>query len=142
LAIINAHAEKILKLLSLTRSENDHEALSAIRTANKILAAHGNGWESFLSGGETLPPPPASPRTQAPSSPTLDLKTVMTDPMAYITEALSDPKFARRKSGDFLRSLADYFAAKGCLTERQATWVIKLHAEAMAEAKRAGAKQR
>jgi hypothetical protein len=39
---------KIIKLLSLTQSDNDNEALSAIRMANKILRANEITWDAFM----------------------------------------------------------------------------------------------
>lgn len=39
---------KIIKLLSLTQSDNDHEALSAIRNANKILLKNNFTWHQLL----------------------------------------------------------------------------------------------
>lgn len=41
---------KILKLLKLTASSNDHEALSAIRMANSHLLSSNLGWDNFSSG--------------------------------------------------------------------------------------------
>lgn len=39
---------KIIKLLSLSQSDNDHEALASIRMANKILKNNDLTWEQFL----------------------------------------------------------------------------------------------
>lgn len=40
--------EKIQKLLALTTSDNDHEALNAIRAANKIVNLGGKTWEEVF----------------------------------------------------------------------------------------------
>lgn len=40
--------EKLIKVLALTSSDVDGEALAAIRTANKILAAEGTTWGDLL----------------------------------------------------------------------------------------------
>lgn len=40
--------DKIQKLLALTTSNNDHEALNAIRAANKIVYLGGKTWEEVL----------------------------------------------------------------------------------------------
>ena len=40
--------QKIVKILNLTMSENDHEALLAIRMANKILKSENKTWENFV----------------------------------------------------------------------------------------------
>lgn len=39
---------KIVKLLSLTQSDNDSEALTAIRMANKILKSNEITWDKFM----------------------------------------------------------------------------------------------
>lgn len=39
---------KVKKLMELTRSDNDAEALSAIRMVNKLLDAAGVGWGNFI----------------------------------------------------------------------------------------------
>lgn len=73
--------ELLIKLLSLTASDNDAEALSAIRKATALLIASGWTWERLIHGKITViadpfaslatpptqerhstPPPPAPPR--------------------------------------------------------------------------------
>ncbi len=52
------------KLMMLTTSTNDHEALSALRKANEMLSQSGNNWEEFIEGkvdvelnsGQSVPP--------------------------------------------------------------------------------------
>jgi len=69
----------LIKLLKMTTSSNDAEALSAIRKANEQLIKFGNDWEPLLRGkvtvigdpflnaainpsvGKRTPPPPAAP---------------------------------------------------------------------------------
>lgn len=41
--------DKIVKLLQLTQSPNDFEALAAIRKANEILRRENMDWEKFLA---------------------------------------------------------------------------------------------
>lgn len=40
--------DKLLKLLALTGSDNDHEALAAVRAANKMLKANNTTWEKIV----------------------------------------------------------------------------------------------
>jgi hypothetical protein len=47
----NMDKSKIIKLLSLTQSDNDHEALNAIRMANRILRTNEFTWEKFFGAG-------------------------------------------------------------------------------------------
>jgi hypothetical protein len=46
--------EKLAKLLALTTSDNDHEALSAMRAANRMLREVGKIWEDVLEGPERV----------------------------------------------------------------------------------------
>jgi hypothetical protein len=43
-------AEKFIKLMMLTQSDQDHEALVALRKANGMLAADNLNWEEFIKG--------------------------------------------------------------------------------------------
>ena len=53
--------EKIIKLLNLTQSPNDNEALSAIRRVNQMLKESNKGWtDLLLSGPVAHKPPPVS----------------------------------------------------------------------------------
>lgn len=40
--------ERLVKLLNLTRSNNDHEALASIRAANASLDKSGMSWEALV----------------------------------------------------------------------------------------------
>lgn len=46
--------EKLAKLLALTASDNDHEALAAMRAANRMLKAADKAWEDVLEGPERV----------------------------------------------------------------------------------------
>lgn len=53
---------KLVKALAMTASTNDHEALAAIRMANRMLREAGIGWSGLISGSRspvrrTGPPP-------------------------------------------------------------------------------------
>ena len=50
--------DKILKLLELTQSANDAEALNAIRKANKIREKAGLQWEEIFAKAVTTYKPP------------------------------------------------------------------------------------
>jgi len=45
-----SHTEKIIKLLKLTASPEDHEALSAIRIANDLLKKNDMTWDLIIFG--------------------------------------------------------------------------------------------
>lgn len=67
----------LIKLLKMTSSSNDGEALSAMRKANEQLAKFGGDWEALLRGKVTIigdpfaniTPPPSQPRAAAPAPP-------------------------------------------------------------------------
>jgi hypothetical protein len=42
--------EKFIKLMMMTTSDQDHEALVALRKANAIIAGMNNNWEEVLRG--------------------------------------------------------------------------------------------
>ena len=44
-----AEFTKLKKLMGQTASENDHEALAALRAANRVLATNALTWERVLS---------------------------------------------------------------------------------------------
>ncbi len=55
--------ERLLKLLRMTASQHDGEALSAMRAANRLLASAGMDWEALLTGRVIeIPPRPRKPQ--------------------------------------------------------------------------------
>jgi hypothetical protein len=55
---------KLTKLLNLTRSENDPEALSAIRMANSLISKNGLTWNAIILND--TPPTPRSIESEYP----------------------------------------------------------------------------
>jgi hypothetical protein len=51
MALSHQQKQRIIKLLNLSTSENDNEALSACRMAYSILKKHNLSWGDFLSVG-------------------------------------------------------------------------------------------
>lgn len=45
---------RLRKLMQMTTSDNDHEALASLRAANAILAAHELSWERVFSRTVTV----------------------------------------------------------------------------------------
>ncbi len=54
--------ERLAKLLSMTGSEHDAEALAAIRKANELLRLNKKSWAEVLGD----PPPVVAPRAEVP----------------------------------------------------------------------------
>jgi len=71
--------EKLIKLIRLSESSNDAEALAALRAANALLKRAGWDWEKLLRGKVTVvadpfstipaPPPTTSTRPRPPPPP-------------------------------------------------------------------------
>lgn len=71
----DARVEKLIKLLKMTTSSNDSEALVAIRMANQLVAQHlGNDWDALLKGKLKIIADPFvnldTPRYAGPARPT------------------------------------------------------------------------
>lgn len=64
--------ELLLKLLKMTTSSNDAEALVAVRKANQLLATAGWTWDKLLAGKITVVGDPFGnlqrPKAQAPAA--------------------------------------------------------------------------
>lgn len=124
----------LIKLMMLTTSDNDGEALTALRKANKILAAAKVNWAELLGDRKVdnsfrVPPskradPPSSPRPR-PRPPEPKWESFGDD------ERFTGPeineyfdKIARRKNltegfGAFIESVHTWWDVRGYLTKKQ-----------------------
>src|SRR5262245_58815708 len=110
--------EVFIKLMMMTQSPNDGEALTALRKANAKLAAINRNWEELLRGKVA--------QSDFPDAPPMggDLKTgrgvQYTDP--FISTMLDDilqslsPGSSFR---DFISDVNRFWEEKGFLTEKQ-----------------------
>ena len=55
---VDLDRERLIRLLGMTESDQDAEALVAIRKSNEMLRAHGKSWSDVLG---SAPPPSAEP---------------------------------------------------------------------------------
>jgi len=60
--LVELDKERLAKLLSMTGSDHDAEALAAMRKANELLRLHKKSWFEVLSD----PPPVVAPRAEVP----------------------------------------------------------------------------
>ena len=77
--IMNENLDRLIKLLRMTTSSNDSEALLAIRAANRQLSTINTDWEKLIRGKVTVladpfigvaePPKPAPKPAPKPSAP-------------------------------------------------------------------------
>ena len=106
-----------LKLLNLTTSSFDHEALSAIRMANAVLARQNHTWEDLLAGKVVM--------IAAPDSKIVGEKSATGT--RHYNGAVINAYFnslSRRDLGtfqDWVNSVREWWDTKGFLTEAQFT---------------------
>jgi len=102
-----------LKLMNLTTSQFDGEALSAIRMANSVLASQNQTWEDLLSGKIVMISPPADTKPK-PSSSIRYTDAIEID--GYF-DALSQRNLGTFK--EWVDSVHQWWEEKGFLTEAQ-----------------------
>lgn len=107
--------DTLKKMMALTFSDNDPEALASIRAANRLLAKEALDWERVLSRTvsvinevEEAPPPRTTPRRDASDDARL---------LDEAVTALDDG--GSEEINDFVRSLISYYESRGHLTANQ-----------------------
>jgi len=115
-----------IKLMSMTTSSHDGEALVAIRKANAILAEANVNWEEFLaaldqSKSSYMTPP--SKRPQAKRDPTEFHDVDAKHHDSTTIDIMFEKAFDRTPSGssfyEFLQSVHDYYVQRGYHTDKQ-----------------------
>jgi hypothetical protein len=113
--------DRIVKLLNLTASDNDHEALLALRNAQKLMKQGGLTWEALFTGSSTSSTRPTTPRARPrkaakpPARPKRDI------------EVPPEPKYKpARAKFLWLRQLFEFILAQE-LTTRQREFFDGLH---------------
>ncbi len=113
--------DKILSVLNLTTSDNDHEALAAIRTANSILKKHKSSWNEFFKMPKVhyqQQPPKQEPKRESKNKKSSDAL----DMISFIREnAWATFNF------DFVDSLEESFNKYGSLTDKQYKALKKIY---------------
>jgi hypothetical protein len=103
--------ERLAKMLELSRSSNDHEALSAIRMANGVLLKHNATWLSLLS----IQPAKAKPQPKAARF----TATCDDDIISMMFKLRNYTVDIKEKDLWFVESVDGYWRDQGRLTERQ-----------------------
>lgn len=104
--------KRLLKLLMLATSDNDHEALVAFRKATALLASHDMTWSDLV----TAPP---EKKRQTPQ----DLvRQQLNDLLELAQEHLLS-----ESTETFVRSIANQFAKRGYLSPKQRTALESIH---------------
>jgi len=116
-----------VKLMSMTTSDNDGEALIAIRKANKILREAKVSWQELLDAAAT--------QQRLPPQPEPDWQNVNTRVERYSNkfeiDGMFNRAFAKNNTNDFeefLSSVHIWWLDKGWLSEKQYR-VVKRAAE-------------
>jgi hypothetical protein len=133
--------ETFVKLMMMTTSSHDAEALTAMRKANALLSAEGKNWEELITGlvpmeQERREEPKSRPRTETPpwadvneddwmdSVPPNGSPTYQTFVFGAFEEALGKVK----KGTSFrntLEGIHQWWLDKGFLTKAQLRVVLK-----------------
>lgn len=131
--------DRFLKLMALTTSNNDHEALLALRTAQKLLESSNLTWEKLMSPKtvfievEKSSPPKAVLEVfefiYCPKMPKDDeLKGIFKDIKKKFS--LINGKKFEPKTAQFLKSIHSHWMLKSTLSERQIQSLTRICVEA------------
>lgn len=114
-----SNTQKILRCLMLTQSQNDHEALVAIRKANQILACLNLNWEQYLGVAKKLDEDeePQRPMYEADAA---SIKMMFKEVKRHLKKHNPEPL-------SFIESLEKSFERYGRLTERQTEALMKFY---------------
>lgn len=134
--------EKLVKFLRMTESDQDGEALNAIRMANRMVKAAKLTWNDVLRArAETAAPSSTygSPDYRTPPSrrgkpygaahrppPRAEPKKIYDDNIGGILRELSDRKHDL-STVMFIANLTEFYEKNGYLTEPQYEHVVRLH---------------
>lgn len=112
---------KLIKFMEMTTSDSDNESLTAIRMANKLLAANGVDWKKVFARLVTLevedvePAPPEA--TSKESAGDAERKRERVERIEHMFETVLE------KAGggfrDWVLDVQKYFASHGYLTDGQ-----------------------
>jgi hypothetical protein len=123
--------DRLVKLLNLTTSDNDNEALLALRNAQKILKTENASWEFLLSGRTVCRdlPNQKQERYEKTASNKLDLKKTPIAPRGKEAKKdfnaikqlfhFLDEKTLQPEQAKFVKSLHSYWVLHGRLSEKQ-----------------------
>lgn len=118
--------DKLAKVLAMTTSDTDPEALAAIRMANRMLAAAGLTWEAVLAAGGVRQltvtvtrhgEAPAPYQTQEDwVAPHLKDKVTIT---LMFRAVFMTPRTGNEGFWEFMDSIHQWFVEHGTLTQKQ-----------------------
>lgn len=107
--------ERLKKFMRLTDSDNDNEALAALRQGRKVLTAHGYTWDSVFDRLVRLDVEAAEPENEPRSSSTRTASASYADDVDRDFAALASADF----HSDFLDSIREQWEEKRWMSPRQ-----------------------
>jgi len=107
---------KVLKLLNLSSSSNDGEALNSIRIANEILKKHKLDWEKFMMFPKMTDA--QSRRTTGKEHPDDEIQVMF---------ELVLKRVEGQKAEEFINSIHSFWKRTGFLTKKQETALRKFY---------------
>jgi hypothetical protein len=117
--------ELFIKVLGMTTSTHDGEALAAIRKANELLKAAGVTWREYIEavditrkakGGKQAPPPPP---------PQDDFEDIEVDEIREMLDVLLRTVSPQSPFRNFIESVNQQFCDNGHLSEKQIAAIRK-----------------
>jgi hypothetical protein len=106
-----ADFEKFIKLMMMTTSSHDHEALNAIRMANSFLAGMNRNWEEVLRGKVTIVGGREAPRNFQQHTNEDEINAIFEKLFATVSERSTFRKF--------VEDVHSYWERRGYLTTAQ-----------------------
>ncbi len=106
--------EKFIKIMKLTQSDQDGEALNALRMANTILVEANVSWEELLRAKVAV-----TSSVAAQSVPQGGKRYTNKEEIETMLSGVLSSMLAGSSFHTFIKSLEDWWNEKGWLTEKQ-----------------------
>ncbi len=114
--------DKIVKLLQLTTSSNDFEALNAIRTANQILTKNKTTWLDLFNNLSTVKKNTSSVKYESNSSRDKEIISMLEYFYDRGFDLIDD-----EKTSNFTEDLIDFYEMHSKLSEKQFNALKKIY---------------
>lgn len=118
---------KLVKLLNLSTSDNDAEALSALRHANLLIKREGFSWDEIVHPKK--PKIPHKVRHNGDSGQTSNTGLRPETEYPPIDEMIEEclDEIENESGREFLESLYSFYEARGYLTQKQSAALKKFY---------------
>lgn len=106
--------DKLTKLMNLTMSDNDHEALLALKKANSMLKTHRLHWNDLFKEKEQ---PKSSPKAETPKTKKITIEEIFEDVLGVVSGSTLS----------FVESLQTYYEDHRTLSQKQLETLLKIY---------------